>query len=541
MEVGFFAKDLSLKETVYFQGKPVIYRVLAKIYWIIRGGNTMRANFPENLNDPNMRLGVVPIGALQLDPNCRDAKVKVLRALQYIYQNKELCDQALQLVGNAVNPQGEDARKTGRPGMDYWQILVLASVRLGCNLTYDELHDLTYQHRALRIMLGFSDWDMGSDDCELFTWNRIRYNVSKLPVETLNQINDLVVDIGHKLVPDAPEVVRGDSFVVGLNIHYPIDRQQLGDGVRKVIQTCAVLAQEYGISGWRKHEYLMKQNRKFLKSLSLASRSRQKNAKNRLVNLYREYFAFVEKILERGLTTMEALNQRQDLDLSPSTAYADLFYYMSATEYMRELTMRRIVEHEAVPNAQKLFSIFEPHAELINRGKIPQAIEFGHRVLVIEDSVGFICHHEVMDIGMVDKDVLCRAMENLQKRLGNKIRSASFDCGFHSPENQTRLADIVSQPCLPVKGVKLARKQREEASVAWHNARDYHAGVESAIHGLRAGNGLDRCRDRGYDGYERYVALAVLGRNLCTLGRILMEQEFEGSHAAYTKRKAVNF
>ena len=501
----------------------------------------MRANFPESLSDPNRRLGVVPIDMLTLDSNCRDAKIKVLRALQHIYMNKDLCDQALRLVSNAVNPYGENARKNGRPGMDYWQILVLASVRLGCNLTYDELDDLTSQHRALRIMLGFSDWDMDSDDRELFSWTRIRYNVNKLPVETLKQISELIVTAGHKLVPDAPEVVRGDSFVVSTNIHYPVDRQQLGDGVRKVIETCTVLAQSYGIAGWRKHEYLMKQNRKFLRSLSLASRSRQKNAKNRTANLYQEYFAFVEKILERGLQTMEALSQRQDLALSQNTAYADLFYYMSATEYMRELTVRRIVEHEDIPNAQKLFSIFEHHTELINRGKVPQAIEFGHRVLVIEDSAGFICHHEVMDIGMVDKDVLCMAMENLQQRLGNKIRSASFDCGFHSPDNQTRLADIVSQPCLPTKGVKLAQKQREEASVVWHNARDYHAGVESAIHGLRAGNGLDRCRDKGYDGYERYVALAVLGRNLCTLGRILIEQEHKGSQAAYTKRKAVNF
>lgn len=534
-------KDFRLNKTEYFYRIPVIRRVLVEVGWIIRGGKGMRANFPENISDTNMRLGVVQIGSLHLDENCRDSKIKVLRALQYIYMNPELRDQILELVGQAVNPSGESARKNGRPGMDYWQILVLASVRLGCDLTYDELHDLSCQHYALRVMLGFSSWYMNADDCELFTWHCIRYNVCKLPVETLKKISDVIVGAGHQLVPDAPEVVRGDSFVVGTNIHYPVDRRQLGDGVRKLIETCTILAESYNLTGWRKHEYLMRQNRKFLRGLSLASRSRHKNAKNRSRNLHLSYFAFVEKILERALETMEALSCKQNLDLSKSSAFANLTYYLSATEYMRELTVRRIVGQEVIPNEQKLFSIFEPHTELINRGKFPQAIEFGHRVLVIEDSAGFICHHEVMDIGMLDKDVLCQAMQSLQQRLGNKIRSASFDCGFHSPTNQSRLAKIISEPCLPVKGVKLAQKQREEASVNWHNARDYHAGIESAIHALRNGNGLDKCRDKAYDGYERYVALAVLGRNLCTLGRILLGEESENSNAAYTKRKAVNF
>lgn len=501
----------------------------------------MRANFPENISDPNMRLGVVEISSLPLDANCRDSIVRVMRGLQYIYMNKPLREDILELVGQAVNPDGNSASDNGRPGMDYWQILVLASVRLGCNLKYDALHDLTHQHRALRIMLGFSDWDMSANDLELFTWHCIRDNVRKLPVETLAKINNLIVGAGHELVPSAPEVVRGDSFVVGTNIHYPIDRRQLGDGIRKLIETCTTLSEAYSIPGWRKHRYLTRKNQKHLKALSLASRSRGKGAKSRLGDLYANYFDFVEMILVRALETMEILIDRFGKDLSGSTAYSDLVYYLSATEYMRQLTVRRIVEEERIPNAEKLFSIFEPHTELINRGKQPNAIEFGHRVLVIEDSAGFICHHEVMDIGMLDKDVLCRAMENLQERLGNRIRSASFDRGFHSAENQSHLEKIVAEPCLPAKGVKLAEEQRENASVNWHKARDYHAGVESSLNALQRGNGLDRCRDKGYDGYKRYVSLAVLGRNLCTLGRILIGQEFEKSQAGYTKRKAVNF
>ena len=48
----------------------------------------------------------------------------------------------------------------------------------------------------------------------------------------------------------------------------------------------------------------------------------------------------------------------------------------------------------------------------------------------------------------------------------------------------------------------------------------------SCINALEV-HGLDICRDHGIDGFKRYVALAVVGRNLHRLGAILLEQEAE--------------
>jgi len=73
--------------------------------------------------------------------------------------------------------------------------------------------------------------------------------------------------------------------------------------------------------------------------------------------------------------------------------------------------------------------------------------------------------------------------------------------------------------------------------VAFRNARQNHPGVESAIGALQSGNGQERCRDRGEEGYERYVALGVLGRNLQTLGKLLLAQDQANCQAAKSKRK----
>ena len=73
--------------------------------------------------------------------------------------------------------------------------------------------------------------------------------------------------------------------------------------------------------------------------------------------------------------------------------------------------------------------------------------------------------------------------------------------------------------------------------MAFRKARQNHPGVESAVGALQAGNGLKRCRDRSKQGYERYVALGVLGRNLQTLGKLLLAQDHADCQAAKSKRK----
>ena len=71
---------------------------------------------------------------VELNLECRDEMVPILRALQHIYGRPELRDEPLQLVAADVNGDSDD--DCGRTGLDYWQIIVLAAVRLGCGLTY---------------------------------------------------------------------------------------------------------------------------------------------------------------------------------------------------------------------------------------------------------------------------------------------------------------------------------------------------------------------------------------------------------------------
>ncbi len=185
-------------------------------------------------------------------------------------------------------------------------------------------------------------------------------------------------------------------------------------------------------------------------------------------------------------------------------------------------TKRRVILGEAIPHAEKVFSIFEPHTEWICKGKAGVPVELGVKVCILEDQHQFILHHQVMD-KRTDDQVAVSMVTEAKRRFAD-LNACSFDKGFHSPANQAALTARLELVALPRKGKLSRHAQAVEHSEAFINARRQHAAVESAINALEV-HGLDRCLDHGIQGFKRYVAMAVLARNIHRIGAILKQQE----------------
>lgn len=471
-------------------------------------------------------LDCIPISEVDLNLQCRDEIIPILKALQHLYQDESARQAIFDLVGKDVNHSSSS--KLGRPGLDYWEIVVLAAVRLGCNLNYDKLQDLAENHRKLRQIMGIGNWDENT----VFDWRQIQENVTLLRPETIKKLNDLIVAHGHELAPEAIAKVRVDAFVVETNIHYPTESSLLRDGFRKIIPIACALAALLGLGGWRQKKHLLQRVQALAVAIAQAARSQCKNKSERVKVRYAPLLALGEKLIRRARDLER--KAAKSVDLKVMGLHAELKHYLDLTEKVLDTAKRRIVHGEAVPNSEKILSIFEPHTELINRGKTPNPIQFGHNVLVVEDAAGFICDYQVVPTGKHERDIAVDTMKELQERHAGKIQEASFDRGFHSPANQEKLADIFKTSCLPPTG----KKGKNKSSIKFRQARKRHPGVESAIGALQSGNGLERCRDRTESGYQRYVGLGVLGRNLQMLGKLLLAEESPQCRAAFTKRKS---
>ena len=96
------------------------------------------------------------------------------------------------------------------------------------------------------------------------------------------------------------------------------------------------------------------------------------------------------------------------------------------------------------------------------------------------------------------------------------------------------LKEIVGQVVLPRKGKLSEAAKAMESEPEFFRLRRQHSAVESAINALEV-HGLDRCPDHGIGGFKRYVALAVLARNIQRLGVVLKEQEAKRRRGPYKK------
>ena len=182
--------------------------------------------------------------------------------------------------------------------------------------------------------------------------------------------------------------------------------------------------------------------------------------------------------------------------------------------------MRRVFSGEKVPPAEKLVSIFEPHTDIIRRGKVNKDTEFGHKVWLGEVEGGFIAQYEVLHGNPHDESQWQPTLENHVQLFGRPPRQASADRGVHSADNETFAAKLgVKRIVLPKPGRKSETRHQYERQRWFWRGRRFHAGVEGRISVIKRKYGLDRCRNRGQEGFERWVGWGIIANNLTAMGK----------------------
>jgi hypothetical protein len=476
--------------------------------------------------DLQMEFWKKDIANIEFDLQSRDEIPKLLMGLQYIYSTPSIREQVSEVLKQIVPKQSQE---TGRPGMDLWKILVLGTLRLNCNWDYDKVLEMANNHSKLREMLGHSKTDFESQ----YALQTIRDNIVLLTPAILDEINQIVVKAGHSLIsPNKDPELKGscDSFVVETDVHYPTDTNLLFDAIRKMISLIAILCSEVGVTAWRQSHHNIIKVKRLLRGIQRLRRSTSKDEAKKqkrdqlIIDKHRNYIAVCQGFISKAKDTIHILREFGLLSMGQELRLITIEEYIGHAERQIDQIRRRVVFDENIPHEEKVFSIFEPHTEWINKGKAGVPQELGLKVCVLKDQYGFLLHHCVMQQQTDDK-VAVDMVQEAKDRFDNLV-GCSFDKGFYSPENKSQLGEILDYVVLPKKG-RLSVKDKEiEQSDEFVESRRKHSAVESSINALE-NHGLDRCLDHGLHGFERYVALSVLARNIQILGHMLQQKELK--------------
>ena len=464
--------------------------------------------------EPQLSIGQRPIEETPICIKNSGALDGLLAALKAIFCNKEYNEKIFQALEDGL-PKGKS--NSGRKGMCLWQCFVLAQVRLCMNISYEELYNLANNHFALRFLMG-AEREFGFERIG-FEYQNIYDNVSLLDDALVSRLNDIIVSFGHaevfKKKENAPLSLKTDSFVVESNVHFPTDYNLLWDCARK----CISIAEQASAQGWRKSKHWRRDLKGLMRELGKASSSGIKGREARVMAAAEAYLA------KAG--ALEAKLKGIIGSASPETE-AMLCRMIELERFIRLLSRhinlvdRRIIKKEKIPHAEKMFSVFETYTEWINKGKSRPSVELGKMVAITTDQYNLIINYLIMDEEK-DRDVVVKIADSVL--LKHAVKLWSFDKGYWSFENKQILKLAVDDVIMPKLGKRSKAEEEEETSPAFRRAKNKHSAVESNINELEH-RGLDRCPDRGYAHFCRYVGLGICAYNLKKIGaRIIQDAQ----------------
>jgi IS5 family transposase len=476
-------------------------------------------------------LALTPIEKIRLPLKSRDELPPILAGLQWIWMHPTLKAEILALLEAAVLA---DKQATGRTGMNLWQILVLGVVRLGLDADWDRMEHIANYDSLVRQMLEVPAAPWGEDN-KKFGHQTLRDNVALLDDQLLQQINARIAAAGREVfakkggAPVAALELKVDSYVLEADVHFPTDLSLLWDAGRKCVDLVeGLLASGYTLPGWRKFKAWRRQLKNLQRSTSQIVYRGGANKEARVKQAVREYLAVGCALSAK---VRQSLLELCDLTVD-ATRWEKLAYFHTMLDKHLDLVERRLLNEETIPSHEKVFSIFEPHTEWIQKGKQRPNVELGHKLLLATDQQQLIQDYAVL-IKEAEVDQSIPVADRLLGRYGaGSVASLSFDKGFTRAADRELLGLYVPEVVMPKRGKKNAAETERESGKKFVALRKQHSAVESEINSLEH-HGLNRCLDVGIQGYRRYVGLGVMSYNLHVIGReLLVRQRARGEPLA---------
>jgi len=279
------------------------------------------------------------------------------------------------------------------------------------------------------------------------------------------------------------------------------------------------------LEGWRKLKEWRRTLKNGCRSVGQAAKGGGRDKEKHIKQAVRNYLHAARRMSGK-LHDSEGRLQ-SEISLAGMSKYLQLKDFLKLLDKHIDLLERRVLKGEKIPHEEKIFSIFERYTEWINKGKLYPSVELGKKVLITTDGNGLIVDYQVME-NLSDSE----SVDELIKRMSlkyEKISSWSFDKGFYSKGNKDKLSKVVENPVLPKRG-RLSQKEREEETCkVFKKFRNGHSAIESNINELEH-CGLDRCPDRGYHHFKRYIAIGVTACNLKKIGKELLIQDKQSQY-----------
>jgi IS5 family transposase len=336
----------------------------------------------------------------------------------------------------------------------------------------------------------------------------LHQTISAIRAETWEAINRALLSSVAEAQLERGRMVRLDSTTTAALVHEPSDSSLLWNAVRVMARLLkAADGLDAGIAlAWRDHQRAAKKRARDIQY----TRGRPKR-----VQLYRELI----KITQATLAYLHhaAMQLAGAAGLAVELWQAKVRHYRPLIEQIIVQTERRVLAGEPVPASKKLVSLFEPHADIIRKGR---AVAYGHKLNLTTGRSGLILDLVIEAGNPADSERLLPMLERHIAFYGQAPRQAAADGSYASRDNlrQAKVQGVQDMAFHPRGGLRIEDMVRSRW--VYRKLRNFRAGIEADISCLKRAYGLARCTWRGIGRFSAYVWSSVVAYNLALLARL---------------------
>ena len=413
----------------------------------------------------------------------------------------------LDCVYDAQAKRHKQSRTRGRKQTPAEVVLRLLVLKHARNWSYDVLE------REVRANLVYRDFTRIGSQKVPDAKTLVRIGQSLGP-QVIEQLHGRIVNLAreHKVIRGRR--LRVDTTVVETNVHYPTDSSLLADGARVLTRTMKRVQERVGGLKTKLRDRL-RTIRKQALAITLSAKQKDDRAEERRQKTYREMISVTRNIVNQAKRVIEEVSKRREPKVK--ALRQQLQTMVGRVEQVVRQTKARVFGRNTHAT-EKLVSVFEPHTEIIRKGKANRPTEFGNLAKIQEAEHQIITHYEVFAERPSDSALLIQAVEAHQQQLGKTPEMVAADAGFYSAANEKMLEEMgVKHVSVPSRNTRSEQRRRMQKSRWFRRGQKWRTGCEGRISTLKRRHGLRRCLYRGFTGMQRWVGLGVIADNLINI------------------------
>jgi len=367
-----------------------------------------------------------------------------------------------------------------------------------------DYRELAYHQEDSRICEQF----VKIDALRPFSHQVFQKYISRIKADSLKkllyELNKIAISEGLEDV----EKIRQDTTTVESDIHYPTNNSLVWDCIKESHKHLKDLSQH--INGFSYRDYTRGAKKTFFKINNTKNHKKKKELFDRQLITFTKTINQVSNVIKK---------KKHYVSRETMAIIASLEQLLPVMNQVYDITWRKELNEEKVPNEEKIFSIYEQHTDIIVKGGRESV--FGHKINLATGKSNLVLHCDVLRGNPSDKTLYAPTLDQVIKTYERVPHASADDGGFASLSNlrHARNRGVVNVVFNKIDGSlrnQVSNKNMETRLKKWRS------GIEANISNIKRGFELQRCIWKGWAHFQAKVLWSIIAYNIRVMTQLML-------------------